>query len=105
MESLGRALAVKPALRFWDRLKALYLNSRSLGEEDGTAVALAACATDAQVDDLVEFLSVEERGESRIYFIRPILRVGGTRGRNIVEALRSDPVFGKEASALLSGKR
>ena len=100
MESLGRALAVQPAVAFWDRLKARYLASRGPGEEEGAAVALAACATDAQLDDLIEFLSVEERGNSRIYFIRPILNVGRDRGRKAVEALRSDPVLGKEATAL-----
>lgn len=105
MESLGRALAVKPAVAFWDRLKALYLAPRSPAEEDGTAVALAACATDAQLDDLIGFLSVEERGQSRIYFVRPILNVGGARGREVVEALRTHPVFGEEATALLSRRK
>ncbi len=66
------------------------------GEEDGTAVALAACATEAQLDDLISFLAMDERGQSRIYFIRPILNVGGNRGREVVEALRADPVFGKK---------
>lgn len=101
MESLGRALAVKPAVAWWDRLKALYLASRNDGEEDGTAVALAACATKAQLDDLIGFLSVEQRGSSRIYFLRPIKRLGRERGREILESLRGDPTFGKEASALL----
>jgi hypothetical protein len=105
MESLGRALAVKPSVQFWDRLKALYLAPRTPGEEDGTAVALAACATEAQLDDLMSFLAIEERGESRIYFIRPTLKVGRARGRGIVEALRADPVFGKEATALLSRRK
>ncbi len=43
MESLGRALAVKPAVAYWVRLKALYLAPQNPGEEDGVAVALAAC--------------------------------------------------------------
>lgn len=43
MESLGRALAVKPTVAYWDRLKALYLAPRNPGEEDGAALALAAC--------------------------------------------------------------
>lgn len=101
MESLGRALAVKPAVVFWERLKARWLDARDPGEEDGAAVALAACATRTQIDDLIEFLSVEERGQSRIYFIRPILKVGGDQGRKVVEGLRADPVFGDEATALL----
>lgn len=104
MESLGRALAVKPSVEYWDRLKAHYLAPRGPGEEDGTAVALAASATAVQLDDLIVFLTVADRGESRIYFVRPILRVGGSRGRQVVERLRKDPVFGKEAAALLAGR-
>lgn len=30
-----------------------------------------------------------------------LVTLGGDRGRQVVEALRGDPVFGKEASALL----
>lgn len=105
MESLGRALAVKPAVVFWDRLKARWLGAREPGEEDGAAVALAACATKAHLDDLIEFLSVEERGQTRIYFIRPILRLGGSRGRELVEGLRADSVFGKEGTALLKRRK
>ncbi|MDE0547407.1 hypothetical protein [Microbacterium sp. C7(2022)] len=105
MESLGRALAVKPSVAFWERLKTRWLYARGLGEEDGAAVALAACATKAQVDDLIGFLSVAERGQSRIYFIRPILILGGDRGRQVIEALRNDPVLGKEATALLKRRR
>ncbi len=62
---------------------------------------LAACATEAQLDELIGLLSFSERGESRICFIRPILNIGGQRGREVVESLRSDPTFGKEARALL----
>lgn len=102
MESLGRALAVKPSVAFWDRLKARYLAPRNAGEEDGAAVALAACATASQLDDLIGFLSLSERGESRIYFIRPILSVGGQRGRVVIESLSSDPTFAKEARELLN---
>jgi hypothetical protein len=105
MESLGRALAVKPSVAFWERLKARWLNARDSGEEDGAAVALAACATKNQLEDLIEFLAVEERGQSRIYFIRPILKVGGDGGREVVEGLRSDSVFGDEATALLKRRR
>jgi hypothetical protein len=105
MEGLGRALAVKPSVTFWERLKACWLEARDAGEEDGVAVALAACATKKQLDDLIEFLSVEERGQSRIYFIRPILKVGGDRGRRVVDTLRSDSVFGKEATALLKRRQ
>ncbi|WP_102193369.1 hypothetical protein [Microbacterium aurantiacum] len=104
MESVGRALAVKPAVAFWERLKSRYLAPRSKGEQEGAAVALAACATAAQLDDLIAFLSIHDRGDSRVYFIHPVLTVGGSRGRQVIEVLRADPVFGKEAAALLRRK-
>ena len=83
MESLGRALAVKPTVAWWDRLKVLYLSPRGDGEQEGTAVALAACATKAQLDDLLALLSVEEGGGSRIYFLLPIKRLGGAGGPGV----------------------
>jgi hypothetical protein len=105
MESLGRALAVKPSVMFWERLKARWLNARDSGEEDGTAVALAACATKKQLDDLIEFLSIEERGESRLFFLRSIVRVGGDRGYEVLESVRDDPVLGQAATARLKRRR
>lgn len=105
MESLGRALAVKPSVAYWDRLKACWLGARNKGEEEGAAIALAASATKTQVEDLIAFLSVERRGESRIFFVRKILRLGGDRGRDVVEALIDDPVFGREATALLKRRK
>lgn len=105
MESLGRALAVKPSVAFWDRLKARWLDARDSGEEDGAAVALAACATKKQLDDLIEFLSAEDRGESRLFFVRSIVRVGGDRGYEVLESLRDDPVVGQAATARLKRRR
>jgi hypothetical protein len=104
MESLGRALAVKPSVAWWNRLRALYLAARNPGEEDGTAVALAACATKAQLDDLINLVSVEQRGESRIYFVRHINRLGGARGLEVLESLRHDATLGREATAALAGR-
>lgn len=105
MESLGRALAVKPAVAYWERLKERWLNARDSGEEVGAAVALAASATKRQVDDLIGFLAVEQRGESRLYFVRSIARVGGERGREVLESLRDDPVFGQAATARLKRRK
>jgi hypothetical protein len=49
-------------------------------------------------------LSEASRGSTRIHYIRSILRVGGSRGRGSIEALRQDPILGKEATALLAGR-
>lgn len=104
MESLGRALAVKPAVFAWDVLIQLYREAHGRGEAEGLAVALAATATREQLDALIDLLGEESRGDTRIHFIRPVLRVGGARGQEVVRALRSDLALGREATALLSGK-
>ena len=104
MESLGRALAVKPAAFAWDTLRELYLAAQGRGHEEGLAVALGASATPDHLDHLIALLDESGRGSSRIHFLRPIKRVGGKRGRDVLIALQGDPLFGKEASALLKGR-
>jgi hypothetical protein len=104
MASLGRALAVKPAVAIWNRLHELYLRSTGPEEEDALAAALAAAASRPQVEELVALLGERSRGASRIHFLTPILRLGGERGQELVASLRADPVFGREATALLRGR-
>lgn len=67
--------------------------------------ALAARATEYQLEDLIELLSFEDRGQSRIYFIQPILKLKGDRARAVVDSLRGGPVFGEEATALMKRRR
>lgn len=105
MESLGQMLAVKPSVVYWDRLKARYLDPRGSGEEEGAAIALAAAATKRQLPDLIGFVEDEQRGDVRIYFLRPIKRLGGEEGLQLLERLRDDPVLGREATALLRKRR
>lgn len=105
MESLGRALAVKPSVTYWDRLAAAYRHPRDRGEEEGAAIALAACATRSQYSELAGFLSLRRRGDpgrdTRGYFLGPIKRLGGEAGRALLEGLLDDPVLGREAAARL----
>ncbi len=103
MEGLGRALAVKPAVVWWDRLCAVYRRSDGPEESEGLAVALAASATPAQLDSLIALIHEEARGESRVHLVRPILRVGGAKGRSVLELLRTDRVLGRETTAALDG--
>jgi hypothetical protein len=105
MEGLGRALAVQPAHVYWDELKRMYSAPRSVGEEVGVAVALAAAATSSATADLINFLRDADRGDSRLYLVRPLLRVGGERGRSFVESLQLDPDLGKEARLALQSHR
>jgi hypothetical protein len=105
MEDLGRALAVKPAVFAWGELRELYLKAEGQGEKQGLAVALAASATSEQLDALIELAVESSHGSTRIFFLRPIKRLGGQRGREVLETLRSDPALGKEARALLKSGR
>lgn len=105
MEGLARALAVKPAAAMWERLRALYEEAVGPDEREGLATALAASASAARVDDLVDLVREERYGESRVHFVGAILQVGGTRGRAVVEGLRTDPALGAEAAAVLDEAR
>lgn len=104
MESLGRALAVKPSSDFWDRLRQLYLSASGRGEEEGLAVALAASATADHVEALIGLLDENSRGGTRIHFLRPIKQLGGRRGSEVLKSRQDDELLGKEARALLKGR-
>ena len=54
---------------------------------------------------MIALLDAEDRGDTRIHFLRAIKRVGGARGLQLVESLRSDPKFGPEAQAILKRRR
>lgn len=106
MESLGRALAVKPSVQWWDVLVDRYLNARSDGERAGAGVALAACATKEQFDDLAKLASIQLDDPSRIrvLFLRPLVRIGRERGWDVVRSLAEDPVSGLHARTMLKQK-
>lgn len=101
MESLARALAVGPAAPAWDALRELYLHAQGRGEMEGLAVALAAAATEDHLDDLISLLDEPSRGDTRIHLLHAIKRVGGDRGLSLLDSLQTDPLFGREAQALL----
>jgi hypothetical protein len=100
LEGLARALAVKPSIAFWGELSSLYQTAKGAGELEGLAVALAACATESEVPDLMRLASLR-RAESAILLLRPILRLGGAAGRSFIESLASDPLFSTQVAVLL----
>ena len=100
IEAIGNALAIKETVVHWDRLSAFYRVAPSEAQANAAAIALSGCATSSRLGDMIEFLDLEDRGESRIFFLRPIRRLGRERGRAIVENLREHPVLGAEATAI-----
>lgn len=101
---IGQALHVRQAVVYWDRLRAIYLNPRNPAEEEAAAIALSGSAGAAQLDDLISFVNMGERGDSRIYFLRSIRRIGRKRVQDLFERLRTDPVLGVEATRILQGR-
>ena len=75
---------------------------------DRLAAVLSGCATRDHYDDLLAFVRNDALGQSRIYFLRPINRIGDRmgagHGRAVIETVAEDPVLGKEATAILKGR-
>ncbi|NED97137.1 hypothetical protein G1H11_17705 [Phytoactinopolyspora alkaliphila] len=105
MESLARALAVRPAASVWETFRDLYLRAEGRGEEGGLAVALAASATEEHLGALIDLLGDESKGDTRGHLMRAIKRVGGKRGRKVLESLTSHPLFGEQARIHLKSRR
>lgn len=107
VQGIARALAVKPAVMYWDELVALYKSvvepegSRVADAKDGLAVTLSACVNRAKIGELIELARDPSNGSTRIYFLRPIMRLGGDEGRSMVASVVDDPILGKEATALV----
>lgn len=107
LQDIGHALPFKPPAKWWDEFKALYLATESDAVRDRLGAALASCAVRKHYEDLLRFIRDEALGESRIYFLRPIHRIGNRmsvgQGRAVIEPLADDPVLGKETTAILRG--
>ena len=108
LDDIGHALPFKPATKWWDEFKGLYLATTSAAVRDRLAAAMSQCAVKKNYDDLLAFSEKAELGASRIYFLRPINRIGNRvepgKGRAVIERLANDPILGTEATAILQGK-
>lgn len=107
LEDIGNGLPIKPDSAWWDELKYLYITTRSDAVRDRLAARLSECAKRAQFEDLLALIGNEDLGASRIYFLRPINRIGNRmdpgHGRAVIETVADDPVLGNEATAILKG--
>ena len=105
LEAIGHALNGSFVRPWWADLKELYLRTDRDVVRDRLANALAGCATKAHYDDLLAFVADPSLGQSRIYFLRPINRIGNRistgLGRSVVESYAEDPVLEREATAII----
>ncbi|MGO4856892.1 hypothetical protein [Arthrobacter sp. 2MCAF14] len=108
LESIGRGFCHKSARAWWPELKEIYLETKIPVVRDVLAAALSGCAAKDQYEDLLSFVNTARLGSTRIYFLRPLNRIGnrmqaGT-GRAVVQSFSEDSVLGKEATAILKGR-
>lgn len=108
LEGIGQGLDDRTARDRWRELKDLYLRTERPVVRDRLAAALSNCAVKRHYEDLLAFLGNTDLGDTRIYFLRPVNRIGNRMspgaGRAVVESWTDDPVLGKEASAILNGR-
>lgn len=108
LEDIGNALPRKPDPSWWADFKRLYKSTRSDAVRDRLAAAMSGCAVRRHYADLLAFIHDDALGSSRIYFLRPINRIGNRiadgQGRAVMERLAQDPVLGNESAAILKGR-
>jgi hypothetical protein len=108
LEGIGVGLNHRSVRAWWEDLREMMLNTEHDVVRDRTAAALSDCATREHYEDLLAFLGNDGLGECRIYFVRPINKIGNRikagQGRAVIESVADDPVLGKEATAVLKGR-
>jgi len=107
LEGIARGFTKGVARKHWQDLLGLYLVEDRPAARDGLAATLSGCAVRTHYDDLVAILEDEALGETRIYFLRPVHRIGNRMaagaGRKVIERLANDPQLRTESTRILQG--
>ena len=105
---IGQGLDHRCARAWWSDLREMMLTTDREAVRDRLAAALSSCAVREHYDDLLAFVRNDGLGQCRIYFLRPINRIGNRlsagQGRAVLESFAGDPVLGKEAAAIIEGR-
>jgi hypothetical protein len=105
---IGQGLDHRSARAWWSELREMMLSTDRVAVRDRLAAALSNRARREHYDDLLAFITSDSLGECRIYFLRPINRIGNRisprQGRAVIETLAEDPVLGREATAIVRGR-
>ncbi|MDR2722368.1 MAG: hypothetical protein LBB54_01385 [Cellulomonadaceae bacterium] len=102
MVGLGGLLSSKQVRKYWQILKKIYLESSSEIQESAAASAMYRASSREVLEELMELALDGTKGDSRIFFVRPISRHGQKEGRDFLRNYIDDPVIGKEVRAVLS---
>ena len=108
LNGIARGFTKDVARKHWPELLSIYLTEDRPEACDGLAATLSGCAVRTHYPDLVAILENEALGETRIYFLRPVHRIGNRMcagaGRTVIESFANDPQLGQEASRILLGR-
>ncbi len=108
LNGIARGFTKAAARRHWHELLSLYLAEDRAEARDGLAATLSGCAVRNHYADLIAILENEALGETRIYFLRPVNRIGNrmgaSAGRKVIKRFANDPQLGTEASRILQGR-
>lgn len=108
LEGIARAFTRDVVRRHWSELLSIYLHETRGEARDGLAATLSGCAARAHYDDLLSILKDESLGETRIYFLRPVNRIGNRMsagaGRAVIAGFEDHPILGIESKRILQGR-
>src|SRR4051794_21660369 len=76
LQGIGIGLSDRSARAWWSELRTMMLSTERDVVRDRLAAVLSSCATREHYDDLLAFIRDQRLGEDRIYFLRPINRIG-----------------------------
>lgn len=98
-EGIARAMAVPESRFAWHTLVNLFrreFGSNPSGVKMALGLAIANCATDDVITDLIALFRDPRHGEIRILFVEPLDRSHSMNAREALEAGRSDPQLARE---------
>ncbi|MGE3511604.1 MAG: hypothetical protein AB7N65_22265 [Vicinamibacterales bacterium] len=100
-EGIARALAVPEARFAWGVLVDLYRAEDSNDAKDGLAIAIAAAADDAVLEEVISLIGDRRHGSSRVLLLSALERSHAPRARAALAELEADPELKKEIRTIL----
>lgn len=101
---IARMCETRAAEPYWSELESLYRAAPAGSDErDGLAAAMSISARSKHLNQMMALVEDPQFGKDRVYFLRPINRLGRDRGKAFIAQYANDPILGREASAILRG--
>jgi hypothetical protein len=104
-EGIARALAVREAKQYWQRLLNWFRSEHDRHAKDGLAVALGVLADDEHFDDVVQIVRDTAHGTSRAFLLRALEHSSRAAARTTLEQLADDPELMKEVRVILKRRK